>query len=240
MEGPLRNVDLRGLSPEGLRNVLNAAGMMQKFKAQEVARLQNVQLAREKMTSAANKQQIDNRFKAEKLAYDRGKISYSPVRKVNGRQIRDTLDDRGIIVEKNVDLGPVEVKPEKVETIAQKRKLGLDLAKIDGWLSSPTADIETLKGYKDFFNTNTKGDYKWVVQPGEAPKKVPSWVPIIGGRDIPGTKTDTKLERVPIGVGPIESVSQGGAPQGALNYLMANPGAANQFKTKYGYLPEGF
>ena len=30
------------------------------------------------------------------------------------------------------------------------------------------------------------------------------------------------------------------APQGAIDYLKANPQAADQFKAKFGYLPEGF
>jgi hypothetical protein len=30
------------------------------------------------------------------------------------------------------------------------------------------------------------------------------------------------------------------APQGAIDYLMSNPQVAEQFRAKYGYLPEGF
>lgn len=237
MEGPLRNVDLRGLSSEGLRNVMNVAGMVQKFKSSELARQHEVRASKIKAQALLKSQQVDDRLKAEKLAYNRGQVSYSPVRKVDGRQIRDTRDDRGMILE-SVDLGPVEAKPEKVETIAQERKLAMDLNKIDSWMADPDADPETLRGYKDFFNVNTKGDYKWVVQEGEPARKVPAWVPLLGGKDIPGTGGEPTLERVPTEFQPVSQV--GTASQEALNYLKINPNVASQFKAKYGYLPEGF
>jgi hypothetical protein len=237
MEGPLRSVDLRGLSSEGLRNVMNAVGMMQAFKSKELGYQRAQQAAKTRAAALLQSQRVDDRFRAEKLAYDRGKVSYSPIREVNGRQVRDTRDDRGLILE-SVDLGPVEATPEKVETLAQKRKLELDLAKIDSWMGDPEADPETLRGYKDFYNINTKGDYKWVIQPGEDPKKVPAWVPLLGGKDIPGTGGEPTLQRMPIGTAPAPQV--GTAPQGALDYLKSNPGVATQFKAKYGYLPEGF
>ncbi len=208
--------------------------MVQQFKARELAAQRTQQASRTKAQALLKSQQVDARFKAEKLDYERGKVSYSPIREVNGRQIRDTKDDRGLIIE-SVDLGPVEARPEKVETLAQKRKLDLDLAKIDTWVSAPDADPEQLRGYIDFFNTNTKGDYKWAMQPGEEPKKIPSWVPLLGGRDRPFSGSEPTLERVPIGAQPVSQV--GTAPQGALNYLKANPNVAAQFKAKYGYLP---
>ncbi|GAF84393.1 unnamed protein product, partial [marine sediment metagenome] len=36
-----------------------------------------------------------------------------------------------------------------------------------------------------------------------------------------------------------EQQPQAQAPQGAIDFLMANPQAADQFKAKFGYLPEG-
>lgn len=214
----LGNIDLRGLSPEAVRNVLGVAMSMKKMQQGEAARGDSQRKAAAARELAAAKAEAEE----SRIIYGRGKQKYSPVRKVGGRQVRDVFDDRGRFVE-TADFGAVDMPVSRPETPVQKRKLDMDLAKIEGWIRDPNADSNTLKGYIDYFNTNTSGDYKYGVVKGEAPKK-------FFGFEYGGTGDS------------IEQIQEGIqiAPQTAIDFLTTNPQAAEQFKAKYGYLPEGF
>lgn len=232
------NIDLRGLSPEDIQTMLSGGLGLGKMRADQVI-AQQAGLIAERKDAVAN----------AKLALDEKKANIQQElaeKRITAQEARDRANqaDRDAqiaisqgmlgVAMRNADIASNRAdnaNAPKPTSPAQQLEMDTQIAGIGAAIASGkdskgnSLDPASLDSYVALYNKHSPGD-KYVKTPDTPPK-------VIGGREVPFTGEKGGYVKV-------SKTGTGSAPAGALELLKKNPALKDQFKKKYGYLPEGY
>lgn len=237
-----QDIDLRGLGPEEIQMMLSGGQSIGKMKADQVMAQQAADIAGKKDVIANAKLALDEKKANIQQELAEKRITAQEARDRENQADRDAqiAVSQGMlaVAMRNADVASRradiadkatrDANAPKPLTPAQQLDMDTQIAGISAAIASGKdskgndLDPASLDSYVALYNKHSPND-KYVKAPDTPPKT-------IGGREIPFTGEKGGYVKVP---------KTGVAPAGAVDLLKKNPALKDQFKKKYGYLPEG-